>query len=46
LDRKYDIIGAYKNNINSIAVLYGYGSKEELKETNPIYCYTVLSNTW
>lgn len=29
-DRKYDIIGAAKNGIASIGVLYGYGSREEL----------------
>ena len=28
-DRKYDIIGAKKNGIKSMAVLYGYGNKEE-----------------
>ena len=28
-DRKYDIIGAKENGIKSIAVLYGYGNKEE-----------------
>jgi len=36
-DRKYDIIGAKKNNIDSIGVLYGYGSMEELKIANPNY---------
>ena len=29
-DRKHDIIGAKVNDIMSIGVLYGYGSKEEL----------------
>ncbi len=29
-DRKHDIEGASKNKINSIGVLYGYGSREEL----------------
>lgn len=29
-DREYDILGAKANNIDSIGVLYGYGSKEEL----------------
>lgn len=29
-DRKYDIIGAKKNEIKSIGVLYGYGTREEL----------------
>jgi phosphoglycolate phosphatase len=36
-DRKYDIIGANKNEIKSIGVLYGYGSKEELENEKPEY---------
>ncbi|NLM66223.1 MAG: HAD-IA family hydrolase [Enterococcus sp.] len=31
-DRKYDIIGANENAIDSIGVLYGFGTKEELQE--------------
>lgn len=31
-DRKYDIIGARANQIAAFGVLYGYGSKEELKD--------------
>jgi phosphoglycolate phosphatase len=34
-DRKYDIIGANKNGIKSIGVLYGYGNKEELENEKP-----------
>lgn len=30
-DRKHDIIGAKKNGIDSIGVLFGYGSREELE---------------
>ncbi|QYX32918.1 HAD family hydrolase [Sphaerospermopsis torques-reginae] len=30
-DRSHDIIGAKKNNITSIGVTYGYGSREELE---------------
>lgn len=42
-DRKYDIIGAHMNNIDSIAVMYGYGSKEELEEAKPTYfCEEVM----
>jgi len=42
-DRKHDVIGAYKNNIDSIAVMYGYGGKEELVESKPTYlCKNVL----
>ena len=29
-DRKHDVIGAIKNNVEIIGVLYGHGSKEEL----------------
>lgn len=34
-DRKFDILGAKKVGIDSIGVLYGYGSREELNEENP-----------
>lgn len=36
-DRKYDIIGAKKNNIDVIAVTYGYGSNDELVAAEPNY---------
>lgn len=36
-DRKYDIIGAKNNDIDSIAVGYGYGSEDELKICEPTY---------
>lgn len=36
-DRKYDIIGAHTNNIDSIGVTYGYGSYEELKSAKPTF---------
>lgn len=36
-DRKHDIIGAHKNGIDSVAVGYGYGSKEELELSKPTY---------
>jgi phosphoglycolate phosphatase len=36
-DRKFDIIGAEKNKIDAIAVLYGYGSKAELEAAKPTY---------
>ncbi|MDR3198269.1 MAG: HAD family hydrolase [Planctomycetaceae bacterium] len=36
-DRKYDIIGANKNGIDSVGVLYGYGTKEELQKEQPTY---------
>lgn len=36
-DRKHDVIGGNKNGIDTIAVTYGYGSYEELKDVNPTY---------
>lgn len=36
-DRKYDIIGAQDNGIDTIAVAYGYGSEDELKICEPDY---------
>jgi phosphoglycolate phosphatase len=36
-DRKHDIIGAHRNGIHSIGVLYGYGSREELEKAKPTY---------
>lgn len=35
-DRKHDIIGAAKNGLPAIGVLYGYGSREELLEAGAI----------
>ena len=29
-DREHDVLGAHKNGVPCIGVLYGYGSKEEL----------------
>ncbi|MBP2650584.1 MAG: HAD-superfamily hydrolase, subfamily variant 1 [Firmicutes bacterium] len=36
-DRKYDIIGAQSNHIDSIGVEYGYGTSEELSLANPTH---------
>lgn len=36
-DRKHDVIGAQKNNIDSIGVLYGYGDLKEFQEVAPTY---------
>lgn len=36
-DRKHDIIGAHKNNVDSIGVQYGYGSKDEIRGAKPTY---------
>ena len=42
-DRKHDIIGAKANDIDSIAVSWGYGSIDELEEVEPAYiCKNVL----
>ena len=36
-DRKFDILGARENGIDSIGVLYGYGSRAELEEAQATY---------
>ncbi len=36
-DRKHDIIGAHKNKIKAVGVLYGYGDLEELKSSGADY---------
>ena len=36
-DRKHDIIGAKETGIDSIGILYGYGSAEELAEAGATY---------
>lgn len=36
-DKAHDVLGAKKNGINSIGVLYGYGSREELEEAGATY---------
>ncbi|KHD37807.1 5'-nucleotidase [Clostridium acetobutylicum] len=36
-DREYDVIGAFKNNLPSIGVTYGFGSYEELKNAGANY---------
>ncbi len=42
-DRKHDVIGAKTLGIDSIAVLYGYGSKEEFEEYKPNYIVSTVS---
>lgn len=34
-DRMHDVIGARRNGVEAIAVLWGYGSEEELRAANP-----------
>lgn len=36
-DREHDIIGANKNGLDSIGVLFGYGSREELEDAGAAY---------
>lgn len=36
-DREHDIIGANKNSIDSIGVLFGYGSREELENAGATF---------
>ncbi len=36
-DRKHDILGAGKNGLESVGVLFGYGSPEELREAGADY---------
>lgn len=41
-DRKHDIIGARQNNIEAIAVGYGYGTPEELQQAEPDFLATTV----
>lgn len=36
-DRKHDVLGARANGMDSIGVLFGYGSREELQEAGATY---------
>jgi len=43
-DRSHDIVGAKKNGMDGIGVLYGYGSREELLEAGAVHlCATPRS---
>ena len=42
-DRKHDVLGAKKNQVDSMAVLYGYGSYEELTEAEPTFLVEKIS---
>ena len=39
-DREHDIIGAKKNGLDAIGVLYGFGNREELKKAGATYIAT------
>jgi phosphoglycolate phosphatase len=41
-DRKHDLIGARRNNLDCIAVGYGFGSHEELSGEKPTYHFETL----
>ncbi|MGE7689445.1 HAD family hydrolase [Lysinibacillus sp. NPDC097214] len=42
-DRKYDIVGAHENHMDSIGVTYGYGSLEELTDAQATYIVNSVS---
>jgi len=42
-DRKFDVLGAKKNDIDVIAVAYGYGSLDELTATKPNYIAATIA---
>ena len=39
-DRYVDLTAAHINNLNSAGVLWGYGSKEEIKKESPLYLFS------
>lgn len=43
-DREHDIIGAQTNGIDSVGVLYGYGSREEIEHAKPTYIIKTVAN--
>ncbi|MGE7950016.1 HAD hydrolase-like protein [Lysinibacillus sp. NPDC093688] len=43
-DRKYDIVGAHENHMDSIGVTYGYGSREELSDAQATYIVNSVSD--
>jgi phosphoglycolate phosphatase len=43
-DRRDDIIGARSNSIDSIGVLYGYGTTSEVTESNPTFVARTVEN--
>ncbi|MCY1181127.1 Phosphoglycolate phosphatase [compost metagenome] len=42
-DRQYDVLGARHNGIEAVAVTYGYGTPEELKQAQPKAMITQFS---
>jgi len=45
-DRKYDILGAKECGVESIGVLFGYGSREELEEAGAAYIAESPQQIW
>ena len=45
-DRKFDIQGARLNGIDSLAVSFGYGSREELLNSQPQYMVDSVEALW
>jgi len=43
-DKEHDIIGAKKNNIDSVGVLWGFGTQDELEQHNPRYIARIMSD--
>ena len=41
-DRKHDIEGAKDNDIDSIGVLFGYGSRKELEQAGANHFHVVV----
>ncbi|MBO8158199.1 HAD family hydrolase [Thermosyntropha sp.] len=41
-DRKHDVIGAHRNNIKAIGVIYGYGGREELEKAGADYVVSTV----
>ena len=44
-DTRYDIIGASDAGVDSIAVTYGYGSVDEMKEAGATYIADSVKDT-
>lgn len=45
-DRKHDIIGAKETGLDSIGVLYGYGTYDELKNAGATYIADTPADIW
>lgn len=45
-DRKHDIIGARETGLDSIGVLYGYGTYDELKNAGATYIANTTADIW